>query len=240
MSSAAPLLLINIIKSNFYQKNPGIICCKFITFNTVSSCWRLIPWFSYRAATRFCSTVRRRAARMRRGRETHQTPLENCLILWVFVLGETLSTSWDAFYHKVFTNWTLLNSAYVSIQFFLSFCVKKNLKTLCHLVPAMHLHIVYLHIEWGGEIRSQRITCSVLAATSSGPYGSRGGSRARLKSKTSRKRIWRRTVEVNGKSFLISSIFFPVTNKTATTWRRSSMCVAVCFGTHWQLIYSVV
>lgn len=133
MSSAAPLLLINIIKSNFYQKNPGIICCKFITFNTVSSCWRLIHWFSYGAATRFCSTVRRRAARMRRGRETHQTPLENCSILWVFELGETLSTSWDAFYHKVFTNWTLLNSAYVSIQFFPSFCVKKKTKNVVSL-----------------------------------------------------------------------------------------------------------
>lgn len=133
MSSAAPLLLINIIKSNFNQRNPGIICCKFITFNTVSSCWRLIHWFSYRAATRFCSTVRRRAARMRRGRETHQTPLENCSILWVFELGETLSTSWDAFYHKVFTNWTLLNSAYVSIQFFPSFCVKKKTKNVVSL-----------------------------------------------------------------------------------------------------------
>lgn len=199
-----------------------------------------MPWFSFGAATRFCSTVRRRAARMRRGRETHQTPLENCSILWVFELGETLSTSWDAFYHKVFTNWTLLNSAYVSIQFFPSFCVKKKTKNVVSLSSSdvlAYCLFAYRVGRWD-PITADHVFCSCCNLERSLRQPRRKS--ARLKSKTSRKRIWRRTVEVNGKSFLISSIFFPVTNKTATTWRRSSMCVAVCFGTHWQLIYSAV
>lgn len=57
----------------------------------------------------------------------------------------------------------------------------------------MYLHSIYLHIEWGGEIRSQQVTCFLPAATSSSSsdyYGSRRGS-------------WQRTVEVSGKLFLI-------------------------------------